>query len=190
MKKCLITILTLVIGFIVGLYTAVVIFAIDVDILGLPYSNTTVELDRDLHVTQGELNIEIPKGSQLEYEYSIKSVPIYSLKIIGNVEEPFPEAAEINNKFFFSKELVSVKPHDCGPLARNVLGVVFSADKKTSRQTYFVEGSAGDTCPKLMSVESVAGYESNYCDNYEPLNPTECDSIKIFTITDFNTVQE
>lgn len=190
MKKFLIATLTLVIGFIVGLYTAIAIFPIDVDILGLPYSNTTVKLDRDLHVTQGELRIEIPKGSQLEYEYSIKSVPIYSLKIVGELGEPFPKVTDDNDNYFFSRELVSVKASDCGPLARGELGVVFSADRDSGRQVYFVEGVAGHICPELMSVESVVGYESNYCDKYEPLNPNECDSIKTFTITAFNSLQE
>ena len=190
MKKFLVTIMTLLIGFIIGLYVAIFLFAIDVDILGIPYSNTTIELDRDLHVTQGDLSVEIPKGSQLEYEYSIKSTPIYSLKIIGMLEKPFPEVTDDNEKYFFSRELISVKANDCGPLSRGELGVVFNADRDGRKQVYFVEGAADDICPKLMSVESVSGYESSYCDSYEPLNQNECNSIRIFTITDLNSVQD
>lgn len=190
MKQFLITIFTLLIGFTIGLYAAIFIFAIDVDILGIPYSNTTVELDRDLHVTQGELSIEIPKGSQLEYEYSIKSTPIYSLKIIGKLGKPFPEVADDNDKYFFSRDIISVKANDCGPLARGKLGVVFNTDKESGRQTYFVEGNAEDVCPQLMSADLVTGFESSYCNNYQRLSLNECGAIKIFTITELNTAQK
>ncbi|ACV26647.1 hypothetical protein [Kangiella koreensis] len=87
------------------------------------------------------------------------------------------------------KEIV-LTPNDCGPLARGELGVVFSAQNSNGQQMYFVEGAAGDICPRLMSAGSVTGFESNYCDNYEPLSKNECDSIKVFTITSLNSLQE
>jgi hypothetical protein len=79
-------------------------------------------------------------------------------------------------------EKVLLKPYDCGPLARGELGVVFSVGESGNGQAYFVKGNASHICPKLMSAKGVFGFESDYCENYEPVNPNECGAIKIFTI--------
>ena len=86
-----------------------------------------------------------------------------------------------------STESIRLKPYDCGPLARDDLGVVFGAGKPASRQTYFVKGKAGDICPKLMSAESISGFETDYCANYEPKDKKECGVIKVFTITEYQS---
>jgi hypothetical protein len=82
-------------------------------------------------------------------------------------------------------ETIQLEPYDCGPLARGKLGVVFSVGKFGNGQTYFAEGDAVEICPKLMSSDSVSGYESNYCDNYEPVSENVCVTIKVFEIIDY-----
>ena len=86
-----------------------------------------------------------------------------------------------------SAESHRLKPYDCGPLARADLGVVFSAGKPASRQTYFVKGKASDICPKLMLAESISGFETDYCANYEPKDKKECGVIKVFTIIEYQS---
>ena len=81
----------LVLGFIAGLLTGIYMFAVDVDLLGLPYSNSPVVASNDVVVTQGDLKITIPKGATLTYRYSAKDEPYYALDIVGKpfADRPF-----------------------------------------------------------------------------------------------------
>ena len=86
-----------------------------------------------------------------------------------------------------SAEKIQLTPYDCGPLGRGELGVVFSTGPLGSGQAYFVKGSATEICPKIMEAKSISGYASNYCDNYQPQDERECKSIKVFTITEYQS---
>ncbi|MCF6442298.1 hypothetical protein L1077_23000 [Pseudoalteromonas luteoviolacea] len=82
-------------------------------------------------------------------------------------------------------QTVTLKPYECGPLARNNFGVVFSVVQPSNRQAYFVKGEASDVCPKLLSAEYVIGVGSSYCANKDSSNEHECSSIKIFSIIEY-----
>ncbi|MDK1286383.1 hypothetical protein [Pseudoalteromonas umbrosa] len=82
-------------------------------------------------------------------------------------------------------QTVKVKPYECGPLARGNFGVVFSVIQPSNSQTYFVKGEANDVCPKLLSADCVLGVESSYCANNNSANEYECNSIKIFSIIQY-----
>ena len=77
---------------------------------------------------------------------------------------------------------VEVNPIDCGPLAREEFGVVFSAMSGNEKQTYFVKGRAMDLCPKILENSILRGVEYELCRNYTPENPYECDAIKEFVL--------
>ena len=75
-------------GFATGFWAAVSLFAINVDLLGLPYSNTAVVAQKSAIVENGNIRISIPQGTKLIYQYSAKEQPFYALPIVG---EPFTE---------------------------------------------------------------------------------------------------
>ncbi len=85
-----------------GFYAAVAVFAIDVDLLGAPYSNTTVQFSKDRILKQGESQVLLPAGTKLTYSYSIKGVPIYSLNIVGGFGEQPPETKETEKPYFYA----------------------------------------------------------------------------------------
>ncbi len=71
---------------------------------------------------------------------------------------------------------------DCGPLGRGDLGVVFSPKPRKQGWYYFAKGNAMDVCPKLVNAGRIIGYEEEYCKNYKPDHPKECEYIKVFVI--------
>jgi ABC-type lipoprotein release transport system permease subunit len=106
-KGILISIVFTLVGFIAGLITAINIFAIDIDVLGIPYSNTAVKAQKDIMIEQGNNKIIIPTGTTLIYNYTAKETPFYSLPIVGYPfdEEPFKETQNweyflVHNKSF------------------------------------------------------------------------------------------
>lgn len=74
---------------------------------------------------------------------------------------------------------------DCGPLARDELGVVFTARLHGTTKTYFAKGVASEVCPKLDKANYVIGVEEPYCKNFKPLSPKECGTLKVFVIHEF-----
>ena len=83
----------LVAGFATGAFTIAHIFAINIDLLGVPYSNSPVVAPSDIVVKQGDIKLIIPKGATLMYRYSAKETPYYVLHIVG---WPFEEQPFIN----------------------------------------------------------------------------------------------
>ena len=79
-------------------------------------------------------------------------------------------------------KLVEIKPFDCGPLAREEFGIVFSAIDQNVKQAYFVKGKATELCPIILKNTTLTGYEFNLCRNYKPENPFECGTIKEFVL--------
>ena len=82
-------------------------------------------------------------------------------------------------------ETIAIKAHDCGPLARGKLGVVFSVLSGVKKQTYFTLGNAMDLCPKIMS-NTIKGYELGLCERNKPETPSECFTIKEFVILSYH----
>lgn len=53
------------IGFILGFMSSVYLFAIEIDLLAVPYLNVGVETTEDLLATQNGRELSIPKGTQM-----------------------------------------------------------------------------------------------------------------------------
>ena len=102
MKNYLATTLVLVSGIAIGFYTVVSVFAIDIDLLGAPYSNTTVEFSKDRILKQGDNEVLLPAGTKLTYSYSAKSVPIYTLNIVGGIGEVPPKVTDNTKAYFYA----------------------------------------------------------------------------------------
>ena len=77
---------------------------------------------------------------------------------------------------------VNVVPIDCGPIAREKFGVVFSAFYNNVRQTYFVKGSASTICPIVMNADILSGTVYDLCQNYTPPDKNECGWVKEFVL--------
>ena len=88
MKKILQSLILIVIGIVIGVVATIELFAIDVDLLGVPYANKPVIATQDLVATQGDTEILIPEGTVLRFKYYAKEAPFYSLPISG---EPFAD---------------------------------------------------------------------------------------------------
>jgi len=86
MKIIVITFISLIIGAISGCILVIKLFAIDIDLLALPYSNTPVVLMENITIEQDQIAIKLPKGSEITYKYSLKGMPVYSVDVIGNLD--------------------------------------------------------------------------------------------------------
>jgi hypothetical protein len=82
-------------------------------------------------------------------------------------------------------ERIAIKAEDCGPLAREDLGVVFYVVNEGKRKTYFAKGNAQDICPKLMKSKTVSGYEIDLCQKDTQISEQECATIKEFVIQSY-----
>jgi hypothetical protein len=80
---------------------------------------------------------------------------------------------------------IKIEVDDCGPLARDKLGVVFSLKPHGNGKSYFANGSAYELCPKLTSAKYVKGYEEDLCKNYKPRHKKECGVQKVFVIQQY-----
>lgn len=101
----LLSLISLVCGCIGGFYTAVKLFAIDIDLLGVPYSNVAVVTRQDMHLTQNQFELTIPKGASIIYSYSTQSVPVYSLPIVGDFEDDLFDATNASAPYFWVKSV-------------------------------------------------------------------------------------
>lgn len=79
-------------------------------------------------------------------------------------------------------DVVELNPIDCGPLARDVFGAVFSAFDGDKRQTYFVKGAATEICPRIMESDVLIGEVYDLCRDYTPPDPNECKNVKEFVL--------
>ena len=75
--------MSLLVGVAGGIVVAVKVFAIEVDLLAIPYSNTSVKLTESISIEQGSISRMLPAGSEITFKYAPKGMPVYSLDIIG-----------------------------------------------------------------------------------------------------------
>ena len=87
--------------------------------------------------------------------------------------------------YLANAEQLRVEVDDCGPLARDELGAVFSLKPHGSGKSYFAKGSANDVCPKLTSAKYVVGFVEDLCKNHKPRNKHECGVLQVFVIQKF-----
>lgn len=52
-------------GFVVGVLTSIYLFAIQVDLMSIPYVNKGIEITQDMTVFQNGRKLNIPKGTQM-----------------------------------------------------------------------------------------------------------------------------
>jgi hypothetical protein len=64
-KKITYSLLLVLAGFLLGSLTMIRLFAIDVDMLAIPYINKGVILEKDIAIAQDDIVLEIPKGAQM-----------------------------------------------------------------------------------------------------------------------------
>jgi hypothetical protein len=65
MKKIGTVIIVLAVGFMIGLVTSIYLFAIDVDVLAIPYVNEGIVTKEDILIEQNDILLEIPRGTQM-----------------------------------------------------------------------------------------------------------------------------
>lgn len=65
MSKIGIFIGALIVGFVLGLIAAIYLFAIDVDVLAIPYVNKGIVTKEDILISQNDILLEIPKGTEM-----------------------------------------------------------------------------------------------------------------------------
>ena len=87
-----------------GSIATIKLFAIEIDILGVPYLNNAVQAQNDVVVEQGEIKITIPKGAILIHNYTAKEAPFYSLQIVGFPFEQIPFMATKSREYFLIHE--------------------------------------------------------------------------------------
>ena len=100
-KKIIIPITCLLVGVASGLLLAIELFAVDVDLLAIPYSNSPVVLEEALLLNQEGLSVSIPKGTNLNFKYAPKGMHVYSIEIFGGYGViPKTKPAE-HGKYFY-----------------------------------------------------------------------------------------
>lgn len=105
MKKYIIIILaSCTLGLIIGLYAAAQLFALNIDLLGIPYKNEPVTLLSDITINQGNISFVIPKGATITRDYTAKGTTYLSLQIIGAPMTEPPIESSGGDRLFFVKE--------------------------------------------------------------------------------------
>ena len=72
-------ILGCILGLIAGIIVSVHLFAIDVDILAIPYLNKGVVLTEDIVIEQDNIQLSIPKGTQLTLRLQMPGMDRYGI---------------------------------------------------------------------------------------------------------------
>lgn len=70
-------------GAVAGFLGAVNLFAIDVDLLSVPYANEPVTTTEPFTASDGAISLVVPAGASFIHRYSPKGVPVYSLEFVG-----------------------------------------------------------------------------------------------------------
>ena len=103
--KLVSSVLLILLGIVIGVLFSVYLFAIDVDLLSVPYLNKGVELTQDIDVVQNGHTIHIPKGSQMILTRRMPSSNEYCILINSYWDdESLIEAIESKPKYFELKE--------------------------------------------------------------------------------------
>ncbi|MCZ4307156.1 hypothetical protein O4G98_20695 [Zoogloeaceae bacterium G21618-S1] len=85
LRTLLIGSLSALAGAVVGFLGAVKLFAIDVDLLSVPYANEPVTTTEPFTASDGAHSLVVPAGASLIHRYSPKGVPVYSLEFVGTL---------------------------------------------------------------------------------------------------------
>ncbi len=72
-------------GSVVGFLVAVKLFAIDIDLLAVPYLNKPVTTTEPFTASNGSLSVVVPAGVILVHRYSPKGVPVYAVELVGTL---------------------------------------------------------------------------------------------------------
>ena len=89
----------LAIGVAIGAFASIHLFAVDVDLLSLPYINEGVTLADDVEIEQNGRTIIVPKGTELTWVRRMPGGDAYTLQILSLEihapvkTEPIPERA-------------------------------------------------------------------------------------------------
>lgn len=92
----------LFIGILVGFFSAVYIFAVDIDILTIPYINRPVTLKVDLTLQSDKhgIRIVIPKGSQIVLKRRMHDQDFFSVDFTANWGQVSHEPENDGKKFY------------------------------------------------------------------------------------------
>lgn len=83
-----------------GLLLSIRLFAIDVDLLAMPYINTPVTLAKDITIVQNDVEVSLPKGMKLNLVRRVNEECEYCIPLITLWEESgmFQEIAKNDYK--------------------------------------------------------------------------------------------
>ena len=105
--KLITSVLLILSGFIVGVLASIYLFAIDVDLLAIPYVHKGVKTTKDLVAVQNDLSLHIPKGTQMLLTRRMPSSNEYCILINSYWdEESIIEITGSKPKYFELKEAV------------------------------------------------------------------------------------
>ena len=99
-----IALISLLAGGIAGFVVAVNVFAINIDVLGIPYKNIPVQTTKNVTIKQGENKILIPKGSTVLYGYTAKEQPYYLIEFYGELFGDGDTFKNVNKSNYFFLE--------------------------------------------------------------------------------------
>ena len=105
-REAIISVASILIGVVCGFMLAVKLFAIEIDVLGIPYKNQSVVATKDIKAAQGDIEITIPRGSKIIHRYTAEEVPVYSIEVDGPVmgdQTLFTESKE-SGSFYINKD--------------------------------------------------------------------------------------
>lgn len=88
-------------GVVIGFLGAVWLFAIDVDLLAVPYLNQPEKTTQEVVVVQDSLSVAIPKGATVIHKSSPKGLPIYALEFVGDLSTPSITQPSETRQYFY-----------------------------------------------------------------------------------------
>lgn len=101
MKKLGILLIGLIAGVVLGIVISIYLFAIEVDILAIPYINEGIMTKEDIFIEQNDILLEIPKGTQMTLVRRMPGVNEYALHFyIHRDDETFIEKLSSKPKHF------------------------------------------------------------------------------------------
>ena len=81
MRRLLLYLPVLLVGFCLGVWAAVKMFAVDVDLLALPYRDQGVRLTAPLEVEQDGLRLVLPLGAEIKLVQQTELSELYVVEI-------------------------------------------------------------------------------------------------------------
>lgn len=72
-------VLSLILGFCLGVIASIYLFAVEIDIPAIPYVNKGVKTNQDIVLEQDETQLRIPKGAQFELVRNSAAGRVYAV---------------------------------------------------------------------------------------------------------------